>query len=88
MQDELTALLGFPVDVVSRRALKDRDEHIRREAVPLLTRRDEHRIADILEAAAELRLIIAHQSHRVDPDQVWTIAEDHVPVLVDSLASG
>lgn len=35
LQDELTALLGFPVDVVSRRALKDRDEHIRREAVPL-----------------------------------------------------
>jgi predicted nucleotidyltransferase len=35
LKDELTALLGFPVDVVSRRALKDRDEHIRREAVPL-----------------------------------------------------
>lgn len=35
LQDELTELLGFPVDVVSRRALKDRDEHIRREAVPL-----------------------------------------------------
>lgn len=35
LQDELSQLLGFPVDVVSRRALKDRDDHIRREAVPL-----------------------------------------------------
>jgi predicted nucleotidyltransferase len=35
LQDELSQLLEFPVDVVSRRALKDRDDHIRREAVPL-----------------------------------------------------
>lgn len=35
LQDELSQLLGFPVDVVSRKALKDRDDHIRREAVPL-----------------------------------------------------
>ena len=33
--DELTELLGRPVDVVSRDGLKDRDDHIRREAVPL-----------------------------------------------------
>lgn len=35
LQDELSQLLGFPVDVVSRKALKDRDDHILREAVPL-----------------------------------------------------
>jgi predicted nucleotidyltransferase len=35
LQDDLSALLGCPVDVVSARALKPRDEHIRAEAVPL-----------------------------------------------------
>ena len=35
LQDELTQLLGCAVDLVSSRALKDRDEHIRREAIPL-----------------------------------------------------
>ncbi len=35
MSDELTELLGRQVDVVSRGGLRDRDEHIRREAVPL-----------------------------------------------------
>ena len=33
LQDELEALLGCRVDVVSVGGLKDRDEHIRREAV-------------------------------------------------------
>lgn len=33
--DELTELLGRAVDVVDRAGLKDRDDHIRREAVPL-----------------------------------------------------
>ncbi|MEZ5323154.1 MAG: nucleotidyltransferase domain-containing protein [Microthrixaceae bacterium] len=35
LQDELTALPGSPVDVVSARALKPRDEHISAEAIPL-----------------------------------------------------
>ena len=35
LQDELSALLGCPVDVVSARALKPRDEYIRAEAIPL-----------------------------------------------------
>lgn len=35
MSEELEALLGVPVDVVSAGGLKDRDDHIRREAVPL-----------------------------------------------------
>ena len=35
MQDELTELLDCSVDVVSTGALKDRDQHLRAEAVPL-----------------------------------------------------
>lgn len=35
ISQELEALLGVPVDVVSAGGLKDRDVHIRREAVPL-----------------------------------------------------
>ena len=35
ISEELEQLLGVPVDVVSAGGLKDRDEHIRREAVPL-----------------------------------------------------
>lgn len=35
LQDELTELLGRPVDVVSRGGLKERDQHIRDEAIAL-----------------------------------------------------
>jgi uncharacterized protein len=35
LAEELESLLGVPVDVVSAGGLKDRDDHIRREAVPL-----------------------------------------------------
>jgi uncharacterized protein len=35
LEDELAALLGVQIDVVSAGGLKDRDEHIRREAVLL-----------------------------------------------------
>ncbi len=35
MTDELTELLGRRVDAISRGGLRDRDEHIRREAIPL-----------------------------------------------------
>ncbi len=35
LRDELEALLGEHVDVVSAGGLLDRDEHIRREALPL-----------------------------------------------------
>ncbi len=35
ISDELEALLGVSVDVVPVGGLKDRDDHIRREAVPL-----------------------------------------------------
>ncbi|HTO00420.1 MAG TPA: nucleotidyltransferase family protein [Microthrixaceae bacterium] len=35
LQEALERLLGVSVDVVSAGGLKDRDEHIRREAVPI-----------------------------------------------------
>ena len=35
LQDDLAALLGCTVDVVSAGGLKVRDEHIRREAIPV-----------------------------------------------------
>lgn len=35
ISDELTDLLGRRVDVVSRGGLTDRDDHIKREAIPL-----------------------------------------------------
>ncbi|HEY9557798.1 MAG TPA: nucleotidyltransferase family protein [Acidimicrobiales bacterium] len=35
LEDALQDLLGVPVDVVSAGGLKDRDDHIRQEAVPL-----------------------------------------------------
>ena len=35
LQEALEDLLGVPVDVVSLGGLKDRDDHIRREAVPI-----------------------------------------------------
>lgn len=35
ISEELEALLGIPVDVVSAGGLKERDDHIRQEAVPL-----------------------------------------------------
>jgi len=36
-----------------------------------------------------LRIVLAHHYHRVDPDQVWSIASDDVPRLGSTLrASG
>ncbi len=32
-----------------------------------------------------LRIVLAHHYHRVDPDQVWSIASDDVPVLATTL---
>jgi uncharacterized protein with HEPN domain len=32
-----------------------------------------------------LRTVLAHHYHRVDPDQVWTIATDEIPLLLERL---
>jgi uncharacterized protein with HEPN domain len=32
-----------------------------------------------------LRILLAHHYHRVDPDQVWSIAVDDVPMLAQAL---
>lgn len=34
-----------------------------------------------------LRTVLAHHYHRVDPDQVWTIATRDVPALLDRLGA-
>ena len=51
LQDELAALLGCPVDVVSVGGLKQRDAHIRGECASVVIRADDQRLADILDAA-------------------------------------
>lgn len=33
----------------------------------------------------DLRTLLAHHYHRVDPDQVWVVAANHVPVLATRL---
>lgn len=60
-----------------------------------MSRSDELRLADILEAANQLRSIVvnlrhllAHHYHRVDSDQIWTIATVNVPALVAQLGDG
>lgn len=32
-----------------------------------------------------LRIVLAHHYHRIDPDQVWVIASQHVPAMVSEL---
>lgn len=32
-----------------------------------------------------LRIVLAHHYHRVDPNQVWVIASEHVPAMVSQL---
>ena len=33
-----------------------------------------------------LRTVLAHHYHRVDPDQVWVIAQGELPRLIDQLS--
>jgi uncharacterized protein with HEPN domain len=66
-----------------------------------VTRSDEHRIGEAANLLAEetqrlhpdvpwnditrLRIVLAHHYHRVDPDQVWTIAARVVPAVTAAL---
>lgn len=34
---------------------------------------------------AALRIRLAHHYHRIDPDQVWVIASEHVPALLRAI---
>ncbi len=36
---------------------------------------------------SRLRIVLAHHYHRVDPDQVWEIAVNEVPILASTLRS-
>ena len=33
-----------------------------------------------------LRIVLAHHYHRIDPEQVWVIASQHVPAMLGRLA--
>lgn len=81
INDELESLLDVPVDVVSAGGLKTRDDHIRREAVPLGTATTTNAWRDI----EALRILLAHHYHRIDVGQVWEIADGAVPELVRKL---
>ena len=60
LEDELATLLGVQVDVVSAGGLKDHDEHIRREGRAAgVSRSDQQRAQDVLDAAAELADIVS-----------------------------
>lgn len=37
---------------------------------------------------ARLRIVLAHHYHRVDPEQVWAIAVDNIPQMVEALLAG
>lgn len=66
-----------------------------------MSRRDDERVADILDAASEIgevielgrdawdkdriRQLAVERLHRVDPGQVWAIAATEVPRLVQDL---
>jgi uncharacterized protein with HEPN domain len=47
-----------------------------------VSRADEERIEDIIDAASEIAAVVAAG---VDPDQVWTIATHDVPTLAKRL---
>ena len=55
-----------------------------------MSRSDEQRVQDILNASGQigLRVVLAHHYHRVDPNQVWVIAEIEVARLAAQLGTG
>jgi uncharacterized protein with HEPN domain len=57
-----------------------------------VSRSDEQRVQDILDASdiawrdlIGLRIVLAHHYHRVDPNQVWVIAQTEVQRLGERL---
>jgi uncharacterized protein with HEPN domain len=79
---------AFDADVLLRRAAERLLEIIGEAAHSLTVATTDRFPAVPWHDITRLRIVLAHQYHRVDPDQVWTIAADHVPVLVDALAAG
>jgi uncharacterized protein with HEPN domain len=85
---ELAAIVGrgraaFDAEPILRRAA-ERLLEIIGEAVNTLTETTTARHPDVpWREIARLRILLAHHYQRVDPEQVWTIAE--VPALVDAL---
>ncbi len=75
----------FDSDPIMRRAA-ERLLEIIGEAAHALTRTTTDRHPGVpWRDIARLRIVLAHHYHRVDPEQVWTIATTHVPALVISV---
>lgn len=76
---------AFDDDVLLRRAA-ERLLEIIGEAAHALTAATTDRHPEVpWRDIGRLRIVLAHHYHRVDADQVWTIVEQHLPVLVDAL---
>jgi uncharacterized protein with HEPN domain len=90
--DELASIVdrgreSFDADPILRRAA-ERLLEIIGEAANGLSDETTGRHRDVpWRDITRLRIILAHHYHRVDPDQVWTIAAEHVPAMATALRS-
>ncbi len=88
--DELAAIVAagverFRVESVLQRAA-ERLLEIIGEAATAIRPDTRAALTDIAWAdITRLRIVLAHHYHRVDADQVWVIASEHVPTLVLAL---
>jgi uncharacterized protein with HEPN domain len=95
--DILTAAAELANIVQRGRAAFDEDPILRRaaerlleiigEAANLLAEETQSLHPDVpWNDITRLRIVLAHHYHRVDPDQVWTIAARDVPALATALS--
>jgi uncharacterized protein with HEPN domain len=88
--DELAAVVGrgreaFGADPILRRAA-ERLLEIVGEAVNSLSQAVTSRYPDVAwRDIARLPIVLAHHYHRGGPEQVLTIAEEHMPALADAV---
>jgi uncharacterized protein with HEPN domain len=91
--DELAEVIavgqpGFLVDRVRVRAA-ERLLEIIGEAASALSDETTRKYPDVAwPDIRRLRVLLAHRYHRVDAEQVWTIASENVPELAGRLRSG
>lgn len=76
---------AFDEDEAVRFAL-ERSLEILGEAANLISDETRSRNPDVdWRRITRFRILLAHHYHRVDPDQVWTIAVDDIPALAKAL---
>jgi len=91
--DELAAILdrgrpSFDADPILRRAAERLLEIIGEAANGLSEETTARHPSVPWRDITRLRILLAHHYHRVDPDQVWTIAAEHVPAMAAALRVG